>query len=249
MNRLLLFLGMVAIGLLTGCQKEVANDETASLKIAISHVAGTVPFSLNTSYTNAFGESFTVTKYKYYVTNIALIDERDNKHLIPESYFLVDQSQEASKTLFAQAPVGTFKALSFLIGVDSIRNVSGAQAGVLDPFHDMFWTWNTGYVMAKLEGTSPQSNLPNNKIEYHTGGFKGEHSVLRTITLPFDQPYTLQTENVMQVNITADILKWFNGVHNLTIAATPTATAPGSLARQIADNYARMFTLTSVRHQ
>lgn len=212
-----------------------------------THVAGTVPFTLNTAYTNAFGESFTVTKYKYYISNITLTDERDSKHLIPDTYFLVDESHAASKTLLFDVPVGTYKAVSFLIGVDSLRNVSGAQTGALDPIHDMFWTWSTGYIMAKLEGTSPQSALPNQKMEYHTGGFKGVHSVLRTVTLPFQQPYEVQLLKGLQLNITADVLKWFDGLHLVSIAAAPTATAPGQLASRIADNYARMFTLTSVQ--
>ena len=249
MKRLLLYLLVVMGWLLSGCQKEVTKDETASLKIAISHLAGNAPLSLNTAYTNAFGESLTLTKYKYYLSNIALIDERDNKHFIPESYFLVDEGQEASKTLFAQAPVGTFKAISFLIGVDSIRNVSGAQAGVLDPYHDMFWTWNTGYIMAKLEGTSPQSGQVNNKVEYHIGGFKGENNVLRTITLPLGQTYTLNKDNSLQVAISADLLQWFNGVHALKIADAPVTMSPGALAARFADNYARMFTLTAVQVQ
>jgi hypothetical protein len=247
----LLFVSAVVLGLLlTGCGKDVSvQSETGAIKIEFSHIAGAEPFALNTSYTNAFGETFVVNKYKYYVSNITLTDERDAKHLVPETYFLVDESQSASKTLFVEAPIGTYKAISFLIGVDSIRNVSGAQTGVLDPFHDMFWTWNTGYVMAKLEGTSPQSNLPNQKIEYHTGGFKGEHSVLRIVTLPFDQIYAVQKLAYLQLNVSADVLKWFEGVHNLTIADAPTATAPGSLASRYADNYARMFTLTSVQQR
>ena len=239
----------VALGLwLTGCKKDVSETaETGTIKIQLTHVAGSQPFALNTAYTNAFGESFTVTKYKYYLSNITLTDEANNKHVIPESYFLVDESKSASKTLFVPAPIGTYKAISFLIGVDSIHNVSGAQTGVLDPFHDMFWTWNTGYVMAKLEGTSPQSTLPNQKIEYHTGGFKGEHSVLRTIVFPFPQNYSVQAIDGFQVNITADVMKWFEGVHPLSIVTVPTVTAPGQLASRIADNYASMFTLTSVQ--
>ena len=53
-------------------------------------------------------------------------------------------------------PAGNYNSLSFLLGVDSMHNVSGAQTGALDPANDMFWTWNSGYVMAKMEGASPR---------------------------------------------------------------------------------------------
>lgn len=250
MKRLLLLVWVVLGLWLTGCQKNVKETaETGRFKMQFTHVAGALPFSLNTSFTNAFGETFVATKYKYYITNISLTDNSNKQHLIPDTYFLVDESNAASKTLLFDVPVGTYKAVSFLIGVDSLRNVSGAQTGALDPLHDMFWTWNTGYVMAKLEGTSPQSSLPNQKIEYHTGGFKGEHSVLRTVTLPFQQAYDVQLLKGLQVNIVADVLKWFDGPQPVTIAAVPTATAPGVLASRLASNYARMFTLTSVQQQ
>jgi hypothetical protein len=35
-------------------------------------------------------------------------------------------------------------AIKFLLGVDSLKNVSGIQTGALDPAKGMFWTWNTG---------------------------------------------------------------------------------------------------------
>ena len=52
-------------------------------------------------------------------------------------------------------PEGDYTELQFLLGVDSLHNVSGAQTDDLDPAKDMFWTWNSGYVMAKMEGNSP----------------------------------------------------------------------------------------------
>ena len=232
------------------CQKEAENTTNKGVvQLQFTNMAGSASLALNSTFTNTFGESLTITKYKYYISNIAFTDERNFRRLVPDTYFLVDEGDAASKTFNIEVPAGTYQSISFLLGVDSTRNVSGAQTGALDPLHDMFWTWNTGYIMAKLEGTSPVSELPNEKVEYHTGGFKGEHSVLRTVTLPFGQVYTLQKNGRLQVAIKADVLKWFDGVHPLSIAAAPTATSPGALASRFADNYARMFTLTAVQPQ
>ncbi|WP_316930094.1 MbnP family protein, partial [Hymenobacter sp. IS2118] len=38
-------------------------------------------------------------------------------------------------------PVGDYQSVSFTVGVDSARNVAGAQTGALDPNNGMFWTW------------------------------------------------------------------------------------------------------------
>lgn len=250
MKQLQLFLLAAMAVLMLSCQKEANNTtDKGVVQLQFTNMAGANPLALNTTITNAFGERLTITKYKYYISNITLTDERDLRRLVPDTYFLVDESNADSKTFNIEVPAGSCQSISFLIGVDSMRNVSGAQTGALDPLHDMFWTWNTGYIMAKMEGTSPASALPNEKVEYHTGGFKGEHSVLRTVTIPFSQAYTLQKDGRLQVAIKADVLKWFDGVHPLSIATSPTATSPGALAARFADNYASMFTLTSVQPQ
>jgi len=49
----------------------------------------------------------------------------------------------------------------------------------------MFWTWNSGYIMAKLEGTSPVSSQPNNKFEYHIGGFREPVNVVSKVRVAF----------------------------------------------------------------
>ena len=50
-----------------------------------------------------------------------------------------------------------FLLFNSCLGVDSLRNVTGVQTGALDPAMDMYWTWNTGYVMAKLEAAAQQA--------------------------------------------------------------------------------------------
>jgi hypothetical protein len=44
-------------------------------------------------------------------------------------------------------------------------------------------------------------------------------------------------EIVLDVNLE----QWFQGNHNVSIAATPTITTPGGLAMKIADNFATLF--------
>jgi len=37
-----------------------------------------------------------------------------------------------------------WKSLSFLLGVDTVRNHTGSQTGDLSPSKSMYWNWNTG---------------------------------------------------------------------------------------------------------
>lgn len=244
---LLAILCMIA---LFSCQKEVHNDlSKGKADIHFTNVVGTKPVSFNTPYFTHKGEDFTVTKLKYYITNITLVDSAGQNHLIPDSYFLVDQEIPASLTIPLQTDEARYKGIQFLIGVDSTRNVSGAQSGALDPALDMFWTWNTGYIMAKMEGTSSRSTLPNNRLEYHIGGFQGSEKVLRTVYLPFGQNYSISSDHTLNINIRADILAWFDGAYDLPLSAYPTCTSPGLLASHYADNYANMFSITSLQPQ
>ncbi len=64
-----------------------------------------------------------------------------------------------------------FDEISFLLGTDSLTNVSGAYGGDLDPVKGMYWTWNSGYINVKLEGFSPQSRGRNGEFALHLGGY------------------------------------------------------------------------------
>jgi hypothetical protein len=237
------------MALFFSCQKGVNENvsASASAELHFHNMVGPVDLALNTTYANSFGEEFVVTKLKYYITNIQLLNTSTNtKANINESFFLVDEADPVSKTFNIQLPSGKYNAISFLIGVDSLHNVSGAQSGALDPAKDMFWTWNSGYIMAKLEGNSPVSTLPNQMIEYHIGGFKGTDNVVKRLTLSFPFQQQLEEKGRLTIDIAADINAWFKSIHDLTISTNPTCTSPGSLAKQYSDNYAMMFSISSV---
>ncbi len=245
---------LLAIGLATGnCTKKKADAEvtqpTGEVAITFKNTVNGSPMVTNGPlYTNPFGENYTITKFKYYISNIQL-SNGSTTVAEKESYHLIDQAGAAVPPAFSFAAVtSTFNTISFTLGVDSLRNVSGAQTGALDPLNDMFWTWNSGYIMAKLEGNSPSSNQPNNKIEYHIGGFKGSSNVLKriTLTLPAGKELLVRASKKSEVTIEADVNKWWQTPNDIRIVTLPVCTTPGTQALQIADNYAKMFTLVNV---
>lgn len=201
------------------------------------------------NYTNSFGEQYTITKFKYYLSNVSITAIPVNT--FNGTYHLIDESDPASLSFSFEAPVNTYRTLSFLLGVDSTRNVSGAQTGALDPLNDMFWTWNSGYIMAKMEGNSPQSPVVNNKVEYHIGGFSGSNSVLKNIEFAITAPpagIQVREGKTSEIFIEADVDTWWQGAFNLKIANNPVVTTPGALAKSISDNYARMFTIKEIKN-
>ncbi len=242
--------------LVTGCKKDETPppDETpapaTSMKIAFTNVVGTAPLTLGNTlqYQNLNGDSFSVSTYKYYVTNIRLTDNNNNVWAEPESYHLINHADASSLTItLAGMPEATYTSISFMIGVDSARNVSGAQTGALDPANDMFWTWSSGYIMAKFEGKSPSSTVAANMLLFHVAGYGGPNAVQRTVSPTFGTSTAVViTSTVPQVNITCDVQEWFQNPSVIDFSSMNNVTTTGPNAVTLADNYADMFTVTSI---
>jgi hypothetical protein len=215
------------------------------LKIVFTNSVGASPLVLNDStYSNCWNEQYTVTKFKYYISNIIL--QGSKKAKAHNRYFLINQADSTSCSFSLNLPQGRYNSISFLPGVDSGRNCSGAQTGALDPLNDMFWTWNSGYVMQKLEAISPQSHFRNNKIEYHIGGYKGENNVLQPLQFALPQTLMVQKGRTSIIYINANLNKIWNGSHELKIIDTPLCTSPGPVAKSIAGNFAGMFSISGI---
>lgn len=229
-----------------------ATGHQPNVTLNFVHVAGNTLLNADSIYLNNSGEQYTVSKFRYYISNIVFTGKSTgSKPVLLDTCFLIDEMKPASKQVQLPVPAGSYDTISFLLGVDSIKNISGAQSGVLDPLLDMFWTWNSGYVMAKLEGTSPLSKLPRHMIEYHIGGFAGRHKVLKTIKLhnPGKDVILIAATQRKEITIEVNVNAWFNGAHNLKISDHPACTSMGELAQKFSDNYSRMFNIRSIDNE
>ena len=232
-----------------GQPKKSAVKKQVNLNLVFSNTIDEHPVVLfDSSYSNPFAENFVLTKVKYYVSGITLY--KAGKAISKSNqYFLIDQVNEKSLIVHLNFTENNYDSIGFLLGVDSARNCSGAQTGALDPMNDMFWTWHSGYVMQKLEGTSTQSNLPNHKFEYHLGGYSGNNSVLNFITIPFPggQPLSIKKSTLINIHIQAAINHFWNAQSNIKISETPSCTTIGLLAKQMANNFKTIFTITEIK--
>jgi hypothetical protein len=57
----------------------------------------------------------------------------------------------------------------------------------------MYWTWQSGYINFKLEGTATNCNARNNKFYWHIGGYLEPFYAIRNVTLDCDsnRPFDL----------------------------------------------------------
>lgn len=222
----------------------VTND--GHLEVVFENMVGTQVLQLNTqTYTNEAGNDFTVSAYKYYISNIKLWRADSTYFTEPESYHLINEALSGSRSfIIHEVPKGEYIAITFMIGVDADRNTSGAQTGALDPGNAMFWDWNTGYIMAKVEGTTAGGS----PIGIHIGGFEGKDGVLRTVTLPLPAAANVSGSQTPEIHIKSDVLEWFKTPSIIDFNVTSFVTSAGPSAAKIADNYTDMFTITHVEN-
>lgn len=224
----------------------VVNNQ-GKVSLTFKNVVGTQPLTLqDVWYKTDHGDSMKIFEYMYYVTNIALhSDSGEFKEW--ESYYLINESKAASKSFTIDSiPSGTYNKISFLIGVDEKRNTQGAQTGALDPLNAMFWDWNTGYIMAKLEGMSPQSPLPSKVLSFHVAGFKMGTSVIRKVTLTLPQPIEVNAATTKNIHLKADVLEWFKTPNTIRFNQTYVIGSEGQAAMDMADNYSDMFSIDHI---
>lgn len=236
---------------ISGCKKDDKQEEdmmeTNIVSVELNHKVGASAFALGTSYTNLNGDQFNLTKLKYYLSNFRF-KKTDGTTVAAEvnrnsgmGYFLVDASVASSLEFsIDNIPSGDYTQIEFMIGVDSAANVNGAQGGDLDPANAMFWDWNTGYIMAKMEGTSPQSTAVGNSLVYHVGGFKLPYNNLRTTTVNLTEPITVRKNIAPEIHLFVDVAEWFKTPNTISIATLNNSMSASSTG-VIADNYADMF--------
>ncbi|MFT3705633.1 MAG: hypothetical protein QM802_24900 [Agriterribacter sp.] len=249
MNRFMIYGYLWLIMLSFEFSKNI-EQPSGQASLTFRHYVGNNVLEVGKTYTNVLGEDFSISKFRYYVSNIGFADSLNKTiYLKKNACFLINETDAGSKSFELAIPAGTYNKLSFLIGIDSIRNVSGAQQGALDPLNDMFWTWRSGYVMAKMEGEANVSSLPHHIFEYHIGGFKGKYNVLQQVELALPATVVVLPGKSLQINIAVDLNAWFGGTHSLSIAQYPACTSEGVLAQQFSENYRTMFSVQMVTLQ
>ena len=226
---------------------EYGSKKNKTITIQFHHYAGNALLTLDTSnYKNNLGQLFTVTKFKYYISNITLI-EQDNSELKLQGYYLVNEEESNTKKINIQnTSEKNYSAIKFTIGVDSIHNCSGIQSGDLDPLKGMFWAWNTGYIFLKLEGNSPQSKTPGHNFEYHIGGFMEPNNCIRKVTLNLSHHLISATKENQMINIKVDISEILKNPIDIDFLKLPVVTDFHN-ATKIADNYQDMFSIIDAK--
>jgi len=240
-NNLFLLITTITLGLISCKDEKIgAPLEKGTLTLEFENMVNDNPLILNNqNYTNANGDSYNITVFKYYISNISLTKGDGSVYKIPESYLLIDAAKPASSlNLLNDIPAGDYSQISFTIGIDKERNLAGAQTGALDPALGMFWTWNSGYIFVKLEGSSPQSTAANKSLTFHIGGIVDPNNTIRTYSKAFSpgNPLRVRADKKPQIHFKVNAGSLFTGKQTISFADL-NFTMGGAKSVIIADNY------------
>lgn len=147
------------------------------------------PLELGKSYyVSGLEDSVSIKTLKFYMADLTFSDAE--MALDERSYatFLIDMEDTVSlQRSFRTSKEASYNEFSFSLGIDSVTQNSGAKGGELDPTRGMYWSWQSGYINFKLEGTSNSCPARNHLFQYHIGGFQSPYNTLQSLVFEYDQ--------------------------------------------------------------
>lgn len=239
--------------LLSGCKKD--SDPlatTGQVNFTVENVAGAQALALNTgTYTTPAGESLTVSTFEYYLSNIKFTKSDGTTYAAPDTYFLVNQAKPSSLSFTVpNVPVGDYTGVSFLVGVDAQKTGLTDPAsfgGDLNQANNMYWTWNSGHIFLKLEGTITSAS-PAKPLTCHIGGYTDPYNAIVTAAPSFNGAnLAVRPDHTPTIQLKANVLRMFDGTTHVTLNTFTGTHMPSPESVQIAQNYgAGMFSVGQI---
>ncbi len=128
------------------------------------------------------GEFLSVKELKFYLSDFLFYNEQGEVLYHSDTLIFYNLEEGSGRLLLSAALEGVNK-IEFLLGLDSVKNVSGTLEGPYDPLLGMYWAWNTGYINFKLKGTANWIPNPKNDFEFHIGGYRAPYGASQKCTL------------------------------------------------------------------
>lgn len=201
-------------------------------------------------YRNAAQDSFMIQKWQFYLSNFVFHTANGGQFKVSESYYLMDAFDETRHTIKLKGlPSGDYVGISFIAGIDSTRNVSGAQTGDLQQTYGMFWSWNQGYIFSKLEGEYKNVQQPQlQNFSHHVGGFLEPYNCIESVSLNFAAtPLKVTSSSQNVIDLKADLDLYFNGSNTIDLTTYQSVTG-GRNGKNISTNYKSMYAVTLVKN-
>lgn len=211
-------------------------SQSNPITVSIMPMLGNVPLKLgSTYYPSNTSDSIQIQALKFYISCVELLQSNQSMWKEPNSYHLIDIANPLSGIMNFEVPANIkYNQIRFNLGIDSLTNVSGAMGGDLDPTKGMYWTWQSGYINLKLEGTSNLCKTMHNEFGFHLGGYMEPYYSLQRIKLDL--------KDTKSIVILMDIASFFN---DIDLSKQNQLMSPGVEALTLSKSMAQLFKISS----
>lgn len=209
----------------------IASDD---FNFKVNLLYGTDKLVKNKKYSSSLQSEFSITTVKFYISNIKITYKDGSCFFDKNGYYLISLENEKNEFKLSEKVKSDIDSISFMIGVDEEKAISGEMEGDLDPMNGMFWSWQSGFSSFKLEGNSPSCKSRKNEFIFHIGGYKEPYNSLRTIE------FYLPNSKKHEININVDFQKLMN---KIDLSKVNNLMSPSIMAMKIADYYKDIFSL------
>lgn len=242
-----------SLALFSGCKKDSDSLATTSqVNFTVENMAGAQDLVLNSTVARtAASETFTVSTFEYYLSNIKFTKSDGTVYAAPDTYYLVNQAKPTSLSFMVpNVPVGDYTGVSFMVGVDAQKTGLTDPAtftGDLNQANNMYWTWNSGHIFLKLEGTITSGSAAQ-PLTCHVGGYTAPYDATVTAAPSFGSSKLLvRLDHTPEIHLMANVVKMFDGPNPITLSTFTGVHMPSTQSVQVAQNYAAgMFTVGQI---
>lgn len=222
---------------LTGCKKSSSSEDEQPATMELSFSVDNSILEFNTiKYLNAAGNNFSVSKLHCYLSNFQ-IENSDGTIYHFDDIIYVEASSAKSLSNFSSLPLGNYRRISFLIGLDSAHNTEHALPHTVEN-DNMAWpaSMGGGYHFIKLEGNFINAS--------QTFGYAMHLGLNRNcVAINISKQFTITSEsNTIQLNM--NINEWFKNpmIYDFNIDGNYSMSDSTAMAK-LSQNGADVFTI------
>ena len=243
---------LLVVAALVSCKKPASYGDLC-VNIGYS-VNGKALITDSLCYCNEAGNEFLITEIQWFISKMELQDERGEWVSSEQKIFYIDTDIPESQTLqIASIPVGRYKALRFVFGLDEEDNRTGLFTD--PPESEMFWPdlLGGGYHYMKLNGKYLNAEGHLAPLAIHLGIGQNEdctefYQNYFIVELPID--FTIKENTVNQFDLTMVIDNWFRNPNLYDFNTFGSAIMQNQAAQQaLKENGKDVFTTSTQTQQ
>lgn len=182
------------------------------------------PLNWSVAYITNANDTIQFDKLKYILSNFVL--EKTDGTLVPiKNTYAYLNLRDGRDSVIIKAPVGEYKSIRMMMGLDSATNHSDPTLWSLDQplspaLNEMHWGWAGGYIFNIIEGYYRKNNT-NAGFSFHIAN---DNNVR---IFSFVQNFSISKPSRAVFNVHAD--KYFNNVNNFSLVTDGSFSHSGAI--------------------